>query len=113
MASSRAVQVFALFSRRYFLTAILSAGLMLAGYPLLHAQSKPAAVPPAIVVAPVTRSFLFWGDIRFTDPAQCDKSDPDVRQSIVQEMASLDPHPDLAILTGDVVYHGHDNRDWE
>lgn len=36
-----------------------------------------------------------------------------MRQEIVQEMASADPHPDLAILTGDAVYHGHDSRDWE
>jgi hypothetical protein len=112
MLSSRTLPIFPWYSKRYFLTAILPAALMLSGY-TLHSQSKPAAAPPAIIVAPVTRSFLLWGDIRFTDPAQCDKSDPDLRQAIVQEMASVDPHPDLAILTGDVVYHGHDNRDWD
>jgi hypothetical protein len=53
------------------------------------------------------------GEIRFTDPARCDKSDPDARQAIAQEMTTVDPHPDFAILTGDVVYHGHDCQDWE
>jgi len=85
---------------------------MLAGLPI-HSQSKPLATPPAIIVTPVTGNFMVWGDIRFTDPAQCDKSDPDVRQAVVQEMATGDPHPDFAILTGDVVYHGHDSHDWE
>ena len=85
---------------------------MLAGLPI-HSQAKPLATPPAIIVTPVTRTIVVWGDIRFTDPAQCDKSDPDVRQAVVQEIAAVDPHPDFAILTGDVVYHGHDSHDWE
>ena len=56
---------------------------------------------------------MVWGDIRFTDPARCDTSDPDARQAIVREMASVDPVPDFAVLTGDVVYHGHNKRDWD
>jgi acid phosphatase type 7 len=56
---------------------------------------------------------VVWGDVRFTDPSQCDKSDPDVRQAVVQQIATMDPHPDFAVLTGDVVYHGHESHDWE
>ena len=97
---------------RYLLRAILLAGSILAGIPL-HSQSKPPVPPPAINITPGTRNFLVWGDIRFTDPGRCDKSDPDARQAIVQEMATVDPHPDFAILTGDVVYHGHDSHDWD
>jgi hypothetical protein len=85
---------------------------MLSGFPL-YSQSPPATTAPAITVMPSTQTFVVWGDIRFTDPAQCDTSDPDVRQTIVQAIAASDPRPDFAILTGDVVYHGHDKRDWD
>jgi hypothetical protein len=97
---------------RYLLPGILFVSSVLATIPI-HSQSQPLATPPAITVTPVTRTFVVWGDIRFTDPAQCDKSDPDVRQTIVQAIAAADPRPDFAILTGDVVYHGHDSHDWD
>ena len=98
-------------ARSLFLTALVS-GSMLAGYSV-HSQSRPLTPPPAIVVTPVTRTFVLWGDMRFTDPADCDASDPDARQAIVQEMARVDPHPDFAVVTGDVVYHGHSSQDWD
>jgi len=79
----------------------------------LYSQSQPATTAPAITVTPDTRTFVVWGDIRFTDPEECDTSDPDARQTIVQAIASEDPRPDFAILTGDVVYHGHDKHDWD
>ena len=112
MSSSWALQTFPRNPTRYLLPAILFVSSMLAGLPI-HSQSKPLATPPAIIVTPVTRNFVVWGDIRFTDPIRCDKSDPDVRQAVVQEIATVDPHPDFAILTGGVVYHGHDSQDWE
>src|ERR1700686_4743511 len=99
MTSSLVLQTFPN-RTRYLLPSILFVGSILAGIPL-HSQSKPPVSPPAINVAPGTRNFLVWGDVRFTDPARCDKSDPDVRQAIVQEMTTVDPHPDFAILTGD------------
>jgi hypothetical protein len=85
---------------------------MLCGFPV-YSQSQPAPTAPAITIMPGTQTFVVWGDIRFTDPAQCDASDPDARQTIVQAIAAVDPRPDFAILTGDVVYHGHDKRDWD
>jgi 3',5'-cyclic AMP phosphodiesterase CpdA len=85
---------------------------MVCGFPV-YSQSQPPATPPAITVTPGTRTFVVWGDIRFTDPAECDISDPDARQTIVQGIAAVDPRPDFAILTGDVVYHGHDRHDWD
>jgi acid phosphatase type 7 len=97
---------------RYLFSLLLLVCAMLCGLPV-HSQSQQAAAPPAITVTPGTRSFVVWGDIRFTDPAECDKSDPDVRQTIVQAIAAVDPRPDFAILTGDVVYHGHDSHDWD
>jgi hypothetical protein len=99
-------------ARCLLLLAALLAGTMLAGHSV-HSQSRPPTTPPAIVVSPVTRTFVVWGDIRFTDPAQCDKSDPSVRQAIVQEIAGIVPPPDFAVLTGDVVYHGHNSQDWD
>ena len=98
-------------ARSLFLTA-LAAGSMFAGSSV-HSQSRPLTPPPAIIVTPVTRTLVLWGDIRFTDPADCDTSDPDARQAIVQEMARVDPHPDFAVVTGDVVYHGHNSQDWD
>jgi 3',5'-cyclic AMP phosphodiesterase CpdA len=112
MPSSWALQIFPWNPTRYLFLAVLFVSSMLAGLPI-HSQSQPLATPPAITVTPVTRTFVVWGDIRFTDPAQCDKSDPDLRQAIIQGIAAADPRPDFAILTGDVVYHGHDSNDWE
>jgi acid phosphatase type 7 len=106
------LQIFPWRPTHYLLQAILLVSSTLGVLPV-HSQSQPSATPPAITVAPVTRTFIVWGDIRFTEPAQCDKSDPDLRQTIVQGIAAVDPRPDFAILTGDVVYHGHDNHDWD
>jgi len=94
------------------LSVILLLCSVLFGVPV-YSQSQPTATAPAITVTPGTQTFVVWGDIRFTDPAQCDTSDPDVRQTIVQAIAAVDPRPDFAILTGDVVYHGHDKSDWD
>src|SRR6266478_2706310 len=99
-------------SLRILFLAALFAASTLAGYSV-HSQSQPLPPAPGVVVTPTTRAFALWGDIRFTDPADCDKSDPDARQAIVQEMTSVEPHPDFAVLTGDVVYHGHNNQDWD
>ena len=95
---------------RYLVPTLLAFGLLIP-IPVVHSQS-PAAVP-AITLIPVTKTFVVWGDTRFTDPANCDKSDPDARKAIVQAMATENPRPDFAIMTGDVVYHGHDKRDWD
>lgn len=112
MSSRGAPQISSWNTPGCLLLATLIAGSILAGH-IVHSQSKPLATPPTIIVTPVTRTFVVWGDTRFTDSAQCDKSDPDARQAIVQEMASVDPHPDFAVLTGDVVYHGHNTQDWD
>src|SRR5258707_11764406 len=97
---------------RYLFFGILSISSMLCSFSV-YSQTQPAPTAPAITVMPGTQTFVVWGDIRFTDPAQCDASDPDARQTIVQAIAAVDPRPDFAILTGDVVYHGHDKRDWD
>ena len=112
MSPSWARKIFPRQPARYFFLAILFVSSMLVGLPV-QPQSQPLATPPAITVTPVSRTFVVWGDIRFTDPAQCDKSDPEVRQAVVQGISTVDPRPDFAILTGDVVYHGHDSHDWD
>jgi hypothetical protein len=98
--------------RSYLFFGILFVCSLLCGF-RGYSQTPPVATPPAITVTPGTRTFVVWGDIRFTDPAQCDISDPDSRQTIVQAIAGVDPRPDFAVLTGDVVYHGHDSHDWD
>ena len=93
-------------------TVILLLGGILSGVPV-YSQSQTATSAPAITLAPDTRTFVVWGDVRFTDPAHCDVSDPDARQAIVRAIAAVEPRPDFALLTGDVVYHGHDKQDWD
>src|ERR1700738_4534017 len=112
MFSRRLLQISSRNLVQNLLLAILILSSTLAA-PSVHSQSPPVITAPAITVTPATRTFVVWGDIRFTDPAECDKSDPDVRQTIVQAIAAVDPRPDFAILTGDVVYHGHDSHDWD
>src|ERR1700722_17580093 len=77
------------------LSVILLLCSVLFGVPV-YSQSQPTATAPAITVTPGTQTFVVWGDIRFTDPAQCDTSDPDVRQTIVQAIAAVDPRPEYA-----------------
>src|SRR4029077_10960758 len=112
MSSRGSPQILSWNTARRLLLAALYAGSLLAGHSA-HSHPQAPAAPSTIIVTPVTWTFVVWGDIRFTDPEQCDKSDPDARQAIVQEMASVDRHPDFAVLTGDVVYHGHNTQDWD
>src|SRR5258706_15147153 len=67
---------------------------------------------PQIKVDPGTGIFLAYGDIRFTDPGQCNISDPNARQALVDQIATYEDKPDFVVMTGDIVYHGDDDNDW-
>jgi Icc-related predicted phosphoesterase len=55
--------------------------------------------------------FAFFGDTRFTNPADTRDSNAAVRQTLVQAIA--DAHPAFVSVGGDIVYHGDDAHDWK
>jgi Icc-related predicted phosphoesterase len=55
--------------------------------------------------------FIAYGDIRFTDPARKDWSDPDYRRAIVAQVAK--EKPSFLVLTGDLVRRGSAAADWQ
>jgi hypothetical protein len=75
-------------------------------------QIPPPEAAPEIKITAKSHTFTVWGDIRFTDPANCEKSDAGARQAILAQVASLDPPPDFAVLTGDIVLTGKEDKDW-
>ena len=68
---------------------------------------------PVELTAKVDTSFrfAFFGDTRFTNPADTRDSNAAVRQTLVQAIA--DAHPAFVSLGGDIVYHGDDANDWK
>ena len=68
---------------------------------------------PEIKITPKSHTFVVWGDIRFTDPINCERSDAGVRQALLTQVASSEPLPDFAVLTGDIVLTGQDDKDWK
>ena len=65
-----------------------------------------------IQLAPKNYPFTFvgYGDIRFTNPANTEASDPARRQALVQQVAK--EHPDFLVITGDLVLAGANQADW-
>jgi Icc-related predicted phosphoesterase len=55
--------------------------------------------------------FAFFGDTRFTNPADTRDSNAGVRRTLVQAIA--DAHPAFVSVGGDIVYHGDDANDWK
>jgi hypothetical protein len=51
-----------------------------------------------------------YGDMRFTDPANLDASNPTARQALVVRVAL--ERPDAILLNGDVPWHGGDKADY-
>jgi len=54
---------------------------------------------------------IAYGDMRFTDPANTEKSDPMARRALVARIAA--EKPNLLLLSGDVPYQGGNPGDWE
>jgi len=55
--------------------------------------------------------FAFFGDTRFTNPADTRDSNATVRRTLVQAIA--DARPAFVSVGGDIVYHGDDANDWK
>jgi hypothetical protein len=56
-------------------------------------------------------SFIVYGDMRFTDPRETEKSRPGARMALVQKVAT-EP-ADALFLTGDLPLHGGDPKDYQ
>ncbi|HKF56359.1 MAG TPA: metallophosphoesterase [Blastocatellia bacterium] len=55
--------------------------------------------------------FIAYGDTRFTDPANTNAANADVRQQLVRAIA--DVHPDFVTFGGDIAYNGDKPEDWQ
>lgn len=55
--------------------------------------------------------FIAYGDTRFTDPADTNASNPQVRRELVRAIANA--RPDFVTFGGDITYHGNDPNDWK
>lgn len=55
--------------------------------------------------------FVAYGDIRFTDPANTDASNPAARVALVQAIAEAKPA--FICISGDLVYNGYNANDWK
>ena len=94
-----------------FLLGIADAGAQLP----LKPQAAPAAAHQDVHInlgaAKRSFSFIVYGDIRFTDPKDTWDTDPARRVALVHRIAQ--EHPDLLLLTGDLVLKGERFSDWE
>jgi acid phosphatase type 7 len=73
---------------------------------------KSVAQSSVDLEAPVKVPFHFiaYGDTRFHDPKDTDAANPTVRVALVKAIAAAGPA--FICFTGDIVYNGHDARDW-
>jgi 3',5'-cyclic AMP phosphodiesterase CpdA len=95
-----------LHSRKNFLFLLycLLAGVMLA------AQTLPQPVDIKLNQSSHVY-FIAYGDTRFTDPADINAANPDVRRELVKAIAAA--HPDFVTFGGDITYKGNDPNDWK
>jgi hypothetical protein len=76
--------------------------------PALLAQTQPVDLR-----LQVTNPFRFvaYGDTRFTDSADTNASNPDVRRALVQAIDAA--RPAFISIGGDIAYNGNDPKDWQ
>ncbi len=75
---------------------------------LLSEAGPTFQVPDSDLQSPV--SFIAYGDMRFTDPANTRATDPRVRKWLVDKIAS--EHPGAVLLNGDVPLAGDNTNDY-
>ena len=100
-----------MFLHRSRAKAILLAMLVLSA--AWAGPAAKAAAPSADIELKLQRSFTFivYGDIRFTDPANVKASNPEMRRALVKRIAEAKPQ--VLAISGDLVLKGDDARDWE
>ncbi len=72
-----------------------------------------AQSPPVEIDAKVHGHFRFvvYGDTRFTDPADKEAANPDVRRQLVSAIA--ESRPKFIVFGGDIAYNGDKADDWK
>jgi acid phosphatase type 7 len=83
-------------------------GVLLAQVPLLSEPGPTFQVPDNQLPNPLM--LITYGDQRFTDPANTTKTDPRIRQWLVQQIAA--EHPAGVIMNGDVPLAGDVANDY-
>ena len=70
---------------------------------------------PTFVVQAVTPQqdlrILVYGDMRFTNPATTQVTNPRARKWLAEKVGT--EHADAMVITGDIPLHGSDRRDWK
>src|SRR5215471_20977191 len=73
----------------------------------------PAQSSPLQIDAKIHGHFRFvvYGDTRFTDPANKDAANAEVRQQLVKAIAATRPR--FVVFGGDIAYKGERVEDWQ
>jgi 3',5'-cyclic AMP phosphodiesterase CpdA len=95
-------------SVRSSLRTCLAALVVAIAWVICAAQSAPLQID-----AKVHGHFRFvvYGDTRFTDPANKDAANPEVRQQLVNAIAAARPR--FVVFGGDIAYKGERADDWQ
>lgn len=75
--------------------------------PLLLAETQPVELQ---ITVPNSFRFIAYGDTRFTDSADTEASNPEVRRTLVRAIA--DERPAFVSIGGDISYRGSNPKDW-
>jgi acid phosphatase type 7 len=74
----------------------------------IAAEPLTFSIPDSDLSHPPT--FVVYGDMRFTDPAETTAAAPAPRRALVEKVAA--EHPDALFLTGDIPWHGGNADDY-
>ena len=95
--------------------------LALAGALTVFAQARPATAPAPPDPSPTLKfpqfasgkpiHMIAYGDMRFTDPARTQGTNPRVRKWLAERVA--EEKPEVLLLTGDMPYTGAKQADWD
>ena len=75
----------------------------------LDHPDQPTFIVPGVSPQQELR-ILVYGDMRFTDPANTQDTNPRARKWLAEKVAT--EHADAMLITGDIPFHGSDPRDW-
>lgn len=102
--------------QRFFRFIFVIALVAMVAFPACHAAAPAAPDPnPTLVfkqfAAGKAIHFVAYGDMRFTDPAVTEGTNPRVRGWLADHIAEVAPQ--VILLTGDMPFTGSSPADWE
>jgi Calcineurin-like phosphoesterase len=117
-SAGRRLRPAAAYRRLALLLGVLAILAGLAVVWLAHRRTVPPhtrATGPDFVVSDAVLShplkIIAYGDMRFTDPTETEATNPQVRQWLVDQIAT--ERPDALLLSGDVPWHGCNAGDYD